>query len=122
MNVRIPGLLAIAAFAGAALLGSAPSFAQNAYITNRFSNTVSVINTATNAVVGLPTPVGSGPSAFGQFILPIAFAGTPGTDNCHGQTISALAQRFGDLNAAAQALGFSSGHALQAAVTAFCGA
>jgi YVTN family beta-propeller protein len=43
------------------ILGSAPSSAQNAYITNNGDNTVSVIDTATNTVVGLPIPVGSAP-------------------------------------------------------------
>jgi YVTN family beta-propeller protein len=35
--------------------------AQNAYITNAFSNTVSVIDTATNTVVGSPITVGNLP-------------------------------------------------------------
>ena len=38
-----------------------------AYITNFNSNSVSVIDTATNTVVA-PVPVGSVPAAFGQFI------------------------------------------------------
>jgi YVTN family beta-propeller protein len=50
MNLRISGLLAIAAFALVGLLGSAQSLAQNAYITNEGSKTVSVINTATDKV------------------------------------------------------------------------
>ena len=63
MNFRISRLLAIAAFVVAWLLGSAQSLAQNAYITNVSSNTVSVIATATNTVtatipVGSSTPVG----------------------------------------------------------------
>jgi YVTN family beta-propeller protein len=45
----------------AIVLGSAPSFAQSAYIANDGDNTVSVIATPTNTVVGLPIPVGSGP-------------------------------------------------------------
>src|SRR5260370_36849600 len=51
----------------ATVLG-APSFAQNAYITNTFDNTVSVISTATNTVVGLPIPVGNFP--FGVAVSP----------------------------------------------------
>jgi hypothetical protein len=43
MKLRISGLLGIAAFALAGLLGSGQSLAQNAYITNTGSNTVSVI-------------------------------------------------------------------------------
>src|SRR6266566_5205754 len=47
-------MLAAAGFAGCAS-------AQNAYITNSGDNTVSVIATATNTVVGSPIPVGSYP-------------------------------------------------------------
>jgi YVTN family beta-propeller protein len=57
MNLRIAGLLAIVAFAG--LLGTGQSVAQNAYITNNHSGTVSVINTAANTVTAT-IPVGSG--------------------------------------------------------------
>src|SRR5467141_2026087 len=46
----------------AIVLGGVPSSAQNAYITNNRDNTVSVIATATNTVVGSPIPVGSAPS------------------------------------------------------------
>ena len=42
--------------------------AQNAYITNPGDNTVSVIDTATNTVVGSPIPVGSFP--FGVAVTP----------------------------------------------------
>jgi hypothetical protein len=44
MNLRICGPLAITAFALSCFPGSAPSLAQNAYITNADSNTVSVVN------------------------------------------------------------------------------
>jgi YVTN family beta-propeller protein len=50
----------IGAFALAGLLGSAQSLAQNAYITNLGSNSVSVIDTATNTVT-VTIPVGVGP-------------------------------------------------------------
>jgi YVTN family beta-propeller protein len=50
----------IGAFALAGLLGSAQSLAQNAYITNLGSNSVSVIDTATNTVTAT-IPVGVGP-------------------------------------------------------------
>jgi hypothetical protein len=46
--------------------------------------------------------------------------GTPGEPNCHGQTISALAQEFGGISKAASALGFSSVQALQNAFKLFC--
>src|SRR5258708_6132759 len=52
----------------AIVLGGAPLSAQNAYITNFHGNTVSVIATATNTVVGLPIPVGT---------LPVGVAVTP---------------------------------------------
>jgi YVTN family beta-propeller protein len=61
MNVRISGLLALAGFVLAGLLGSAPGHAQNAYITNSGSNNVSVIDTATNSVIGSPITVGTFP-------------------------------------------------------------
>jgi len=49
------------------------------------------------------------------------FAGAPGAANCHGKSVSALAQTYGGLPAAASALGFSSVGALQNAIAAFCG-
>ena len=55
---------------------------------------------------------GSAPSA--------QFAGTPGQANCHGKSVSALAQQFGGLPAAASALGLPSVQALQEAIRAFC--
>jgi hypothetical protein len=48
------------------------------------------------------------------------FAGTPGKANCYGKSVSALAQRFKGLNAAAADLGFSSIKALQNAILTFC--
>jgi YVTN family beta-propeller protein len=45
------------------------------YVANKFGNTVSVIDTVTNKVVGSPIPVGNVPLAFGKFIQPfIAFS------------------------------------------------
>jgi YVTN family beta-propeller protein len=60
MNLHISGLLTIAVFALAGVLGSTGTFAQNAYIANSGANTVSVINTATNKVTAT-IPVGSFP-------------------------------------------------------------
>lgn len=48
-------------------------------------------------------------------------AGTPGTVNCKGKTISALSNQFGTLDDAIAALGFSSATALQDAVSLYCG-
>jgi YVTN family beta-propeller protein len=59
MKVRIPGLFAMAALV-CCLLASAPTFAQNAYIANEFSNTVSVIATGSNMVIDT-IPVGGDP-------------------------------------------------------------
>ncbi len=47
-------------------------------------------------------------------------AGTPGQASCHGQSISALAEQFGDISAAASKLEFSSVEALQGAFKLFC--
>jgi hypothetical protein len=49
------------------------------------------------------------------------YAGTPGQANCHGQSVSALAQKFGGLNTAATDLGFSGVPALQNSIRTFCG-
>ena len=46
--------------------------------------------------------------------------GTPGHANCHGKTVSALAEQFGGFRAASLALGFSSLGALQDAIRVFC--
>ena len=58
LKMRIWRSLAIAGCVSG-LLASTPSLAQNAYITNAGSNTVSVIDTATNTVIGSPIPVGN---------------------------------------------------------------
>jgi YVTN family beta-propeller protein len=86
------------------------------YVTNELSNNVSVIDTATNTVTPPPIGVGLFPAAFGIFIQPAAptFAGTPGSPNCQGTSVAALAQKYGGLEAAADALGVPS------AIGAFC--
>jgi hypothetical protein len=48
------------------------------------------------------------------------FAGAPGTADCHGKSVSALAQQFGGLPAAATAVGFANVVALQTAISVFC--
>ena len=50
---------------------------------NGASNNVSVIATATNTVTAAIT-VGSGPVAFGVFVIRPSVAGTRGFSNCHG--------------------------------------
>jgi uncharacterized protein YbbC (DUF1343 family) len=47
-------------------------------------------------------------------------AGTPGVPNCHGKTVSALAQEFGTTYSAASILGFVSVQALEEGLTLFC--
>ena len=59
MKLRICGLLAIAALVSC-FLASAQTLAQNAYITNFYSNTVSVIDTVRNTVTAT-IPVGGEP-------------------------------------------------------------
>jgi hypothetical protein len=48
------------------------------------------------------------------------FAGTPGQANCHGGSVAALTQLFGELDAAASALGFASVRELHDAIRSFC--
>jgi uncharacterized repeat protein (TIGR03803 family) len=48
------------------------------------------------------------------------FAGLPGQPTCIGNSFSALTQKYGGLNAAAAALGYSSISALQRAIMAYC--
>jgi uncharacterized repeat protein (TIGR03803 family) len=50
------------------------------------------------------------------------FAGTPRKPDCQGNSVSAFAQQYGGLDAAATALGYSSVVALQNAIKAYCGA
>jgi YVTN family beta-propeller protein len=90
------------------------------FVANFDANTVTVIDTATDAVVAA-IPVGVQPIAFGVFIQPAPrFAGTPGKANCYGQSVSALVRQYHGLNAAAAALGFSSVRKLQNAILEFC--
>jgi YVTN family beta-propeller protein len=90
------------------------------YVANRNGGTVSVIATANNTVLAT-IPVGGGLFAFGKFIGPLKFAGTPGFSNCYGQSVSALTHQYGGLKAAAKALGYINEKALKDAIRAFCG-
>lgn len=47
-------------------------------------------------------------------------AGTPGQANCHGQTVSAVAEQFGGIDASVLTLGYSSTSALQDGIRVFC--
>jgi len=91
------------------------------YVVNTDANSVTVVDTRTNATTAV-IPVGRFPISAGNFIQPTPrFAGTPGKANCYGQSVSALARQYGGLNSAARALGFSDVNALQKAILAFCG-
>jgi hypothetical protein len=48
------------------------------------------------------------------------FAGSPGRSNCYGDSVGALARKYGGLNGAAAALDFSSVSALQDTVMDYC--
>jgi len=80
---------------------------------------VSISGDGNTAIVGGPADNDRDGAAW-VFAQPV-FAGTPGKANCHGKSVSALAQQFGGLNGAAAGLGFASVGALQDAVLAFCG-
>ena len=95
-----------------------------AYVANSSSNNVSeyTINPTTGAL----TPIGTVAAGIGPNSVAVSrlsrppFAGTPGTASCHGESVSALAEQFGGLDAAAGALGYASVQALQNAIRAFC--
>ena len=52
-------------------------------------------------------------SGNGEVVITPVFAGMPGNANCHGQSVSGLAQQYGGLDAAAMALGYSGVQTLQ---------
>ena len=98
------------------------------------SNTSYQTNDATVATVstdGVVTAAGVGTTGiiikYGGRVFPVpvsvtqTFAGTPGSPNCHGESVSALAKQYGGLAAAAKALGYPSVDALQDAIRAYCG-
>jgi len=72
----------------------------------------------TDIIGGNPAPTFS--MAFSLSGETIPQAGTPGQANCHGKSISALAQQFGGVDSAAVTLGFSSVQALQDTFALFC--
>ena len=49
------------------------------------------------------------------------FAGTPGQANCHGESVSVLAQHLGGMASAAPALGYAGVQALQVAIQTYRG-
>jgi YVTN family beta-propeller protein len=88
------------------------------YVADVVVNTVSVIDAATNTVIAT-IPGGNAPA--GVIIQPAPrFAGVPGSNNCQGTSVLALATKFRGIDTAATALRFSSAKALQDAIRAFC--
>ena len=87
-------------------------------------SSVAVSGDGYSAIVGGPNDDGNstgfGVGATWAFSQPPVFAGTPGKANCHGQSVSALSKRYGGLNNAGAALGYSSVSALQDAILAYC--
>jgi hypothetical protein len=71
-------------------------------------------------IIGGPIPVRTFNMTMSLTGETVPDAGTPGQANCHGRSVSALAQQFGGLNAAASALGFSTVEALQDGFRVFC--
>jgi hypothetical protein len=70
---------------------------------------------------GAPRPdLGEAVCDIGAYEFQDSFAGQPGSPNCQGTSVSALVQQFGNMNAAASALGFPSVKALQNAIMAYC--
>jgi hypothetical protein len=78
----------------------------------------SIDETATNQILIADIQTGDGEVVI-TAVAPV-FAGTPGKANCHGQSVSALAQQYSGLNNAAAELGFDSVKALQEAIGDFC--
>jgi hypothetical protein len=79
---------------------------------------VSLSGDGSTAIVGGPFDNVSIGAAW-VFAQPV-FAGTPGKANCHGKSVSALAQQYGGLNGAAAALGYADVSALQDTIETFC--
>jgi hypothetical protein len=59
-------------------------------------------------------------SGNGEVVITFIFAGMPGTANCLGKSVSALASQNRGLSHAAEALGYASVQALQDAISAYC--
>jgi uncharacterized repeat protein (TIGR03803 family) len=66
------------------------------------------------------TTLYGGSTGYGTVFKMITFAGIPGRSNCIGKSVSALAQQYGGLAAAAATLGYSGVEVLQKTVAAYC--
>jgi hypothetical protein len=80
---------------------------------------VSISGDGNTVVMGGPDD-NSGAGAVWIFSEQPVFAGVPGSADCHGQSVSALARQYGGLDAAAAAVGFASVDALQNTILGFC--
>lgn len=89
-----------------------------ARLRGNFGHPVSISADGSTAIAGGPLDNNAIGAAW-VFTQPI-FAGTPGKANCHGKSVSALAQQYGGLNNAAAALGYADVSALPNAMMAFC--
>ena len=74
-------------------------------------------------IIGIIPPATAPPTFNMTFSLTgdtVPEAGTPGQPNCHGKTVSALAEQFGSFDAASLGLGASSVQKLQDVIRGFC--
>jgi hypothetical protein len=86
-----------------------------------FNSNATVEIATTQPFTGVIFSEGGAPSFEFAPAVPVSlFAGTPGQANCQGQSVSALAQQYGGLAAAAAALGYSSVPVLQNAIAEYC--
>jgi hypothetical protein len=81
-------------------------------------DSVSLSGDGKTAIVGGPGDNGNIGAAW-VYTQPV-FDGTPATPNCYSESVSALSQQYGGLDAAATALEYSGVSALHHAVLAFC--
>ena len=93
---------------------------RKAYVVNYLGQSVSVIDTASDTVAADTIALGFSSLVAGLFIQPKLFAGTPGTRNCAGQSLSAEARRYGGTSAAARALGYGTVAKMQTAIRLYC--
>jgi hypothetical protein len=94
--------------------------AGNAYVIGQTGSTDLPTTAGAFQATGGGVPPGN-PSAFVTKIGErLVFAGTPGEPNCRGKSVSALAQQYRGLAAAAAALGFPDPQALQEAIDVYC--
>jgi hypothetical protein len=85
------------------------------------SNATVEITTTQPFTTAIFTEGGAPSFEFVPSVPVVLFAGTPGTSNCVGVSVSALVQTYGGLNATAAVLGYPSVSALQNAIVGYCG-